>query len=227
MSSVPVAAFDPMFWLHHCQIDRWFAIWQATHPTSWFSNDQGNLLPFRTSKNPAKFWTSRGSVPTQGFGYTYPDLVGNATQVQNAFTTNYAWSVRTASHPKFGTPPTNMAPLDLSKAQVFQYTAAPVADRAVNLMAAAAPAAAQQPLKAAANAVSSTVTAAKMAVSPSMKEGSASKKKSPADPAERKKIAMERAFKNLGDGQKAITAAPDVQESSVSREWFCDDVVER
>lgn len=70
MSSVPVAAFDPMFWLHHCQIDRWFATWQAVHPDSWFDNDMGSLLPFRTAKSPEKFWTSRGSVDTESFGYT-------------------------------------------------------------------------------------------------------------------------------------------------------------
>jgi hypothetical protein len=145
--------------------------------------------------------------------------VGNATQVLNTFKTNYDWPVRTAS------PPTGMAPVDLSQAEIFQYTAAAlVTDRTINLMAAPAPAAVQQPLKAAASAVPSTAVAAKVAIG---KEGPASKKKSPADPAERKKIAKERAVKNLGDGQKAITAAPDVQDSSVARDWFVDDVVER
>ena len=226
MSSVPVAAFDPIFWLHHCQIDRWFAIWQAVHPNSWMSNDQANLLPFRTAKSPEKFWNSHGSKSTQDFGYTYPDLVGNATQVETAFKNHYSWSVRTASHPTIGTPPADMTPLDLSQAQVFQYTqAAGVSDRAINLMAAAAPAGLQKPLMLAQKAVSSTTTAAKEVVGAPMKE--ASKKKGPHDADQRKKLAKERTFKNLGDAQKSIIAAPDVQESTVSREWFVDDVVER
>lgn len=228
MSSVPVAAFDPMFWLHHCQIDRWFAIWQAIHPSSWMSNDQANLLPFRTSKNPAKFWSSRASKSTQDFGYTYADLVGNSIQVENAFKNHYSWSVRTASQPKFGIPPADMTPLDLSKAPVFQFTqSAAVTDHAVNLMAAAAPAGAQQPLAMAQRVVSSTIAAAKEVVDGATKETMAQKKNVPEDPAQRKKIAKERAFKNLGDAQKSITAASDVQESTISREWFVDDVVER
>lgn len=31
MGVVPFAAFDPIFWAHHCNIDRIWAIWQTTH----------------------------------------------------------------------------------------------------------------------------------------------------------------------------------------------------
>nr|CAT00093.1 tyrosinase [Tuber magnatum] len=31
MSEVGVSAFDPIFWLHHCNVDRLYAIWQAIH----------------------------------------------------------------------------------------------------------------------------------------------------------------------------------------------------
>jgi tyrosinase len=31
MGRVPTAAFDPVFWAHHCNIDRIWAIWQTTH----------------------------------------------------------------------------------------------------------------------------------------------------------------------------------------------------
>ena len=30
--AIGFAAFDPIFWLHHCQIDRLFALWQAVYP---------------------------------------------------------------------------------------------------------------------------------------------------------------------------------------------------
>lgn len=29
------AAFDPVFWLHHCNVDRLFALWQTLHPSSY------------------------------------------------------------------------------------------------------------------------------------------------------------------------------------------------
>jgi len=32
MGSVPFAPCDPVFWMHHCEIDRIWAEWQATHP---------------------------------------------------------------------------------------------------------------------------------------------------------------------------------------------------
>jgi tyrosinase len=34
MGSVPTAAFDPIFWAHHCNIDRIWAIWQTKHPVN-------------------------------------------------------------------------------------------------------------------------------------------------------------------------------------------------
>jgi len=33
MGIVPYAAYDPIFWAHHCNIDRLFAEWQAAHPS--------------------------------------------------------------------------------------------------------------------------------------------------------------------------------------------------
>lgn len=30
-----VAAFDPVFWLHHANVDRLFAMWQALHLDSY------------------------------------------------------------------------------------------------------------------------------------------------------------------------------------------------
>lgn len=32
MSSVPIAPADPMFWMHHAEVDRLWAIWQKAHP---------------------------------------------------------------------------------------------------------------------------------------------------------------------------------------------------
>jgi tyrosinase len=31
MGTVPFAAQDPIFWMHHCNIDRLWVIWNQTH----------------------------------------------------------------------------------------------------------------------------------------------------------------------------------------------------
>ncbi|KZT39467.1 Di-copper centre-containing protein [Sistotremastrum suecicum HHB10207 ss-3] len=46
MCDIAVAAFDPIFWLHHCNIDRQFAIWQTLNDKSWF-DDSDEQLPDR------------------------------------------------------------------------------------------------------------------------------------------------------------------------------------
>lgn len=32
-----VAGFDPIFWLHHANVDRIFALWQALYPDSYIT----------------------------------------------------------------------------------------------------------------------------------------------------------------------------------------------
>jgi tyrosinase len=36
MANLPFAAFDPIFWAHHCMIDRLWRIWQLQHPEASF-----------------------------------------------------------------------------------------------------------------------------------------------------------------------------------------------
>jgi tyrosinase len=42
MGDPAVAAFDPIFWLHHCQVDRLLALWQAAFPTTYVSSGPGS-----------------------------------------------------------------------------------------------------------------------------------------------------------------------------------------
>jgi tyrosinase len=49
MTHVPVAAFDPIFWVHHCNVDRLLAIWQTLFPTVfspnyWFDTTDQELM---------------------------------------------------------------------------------------------------------------------------------------------------------------------------------------
>jgi tyrosinase len=92
MGSVAIAAFDPIFWLHHANIDRLLAIWQARYPDNFMTttkrpngsksanfmlasdakvNNQTPLWPFRHTSS--QYWTSEGVEKTTSFGYAYPE----------------------------------------------------------------------------------------------------------------------------------------------------------
>ncbi|PFH53631.1 hypothetical protein AMATHDRAFT_54855 [Amanita thiersii Skay4041] len=91
MADTGVAAFDPIFFLHHCNVDRLFSLWAAMKPGKGVTtgkNDQGgtftlaplvpldentDLSPFWDSQN--TFWCSKNIFNTQTFRYTYPDFV--------------------------------------------------------------------------------------------------------------------------------------------------------
>ncbi|OBS26116.1 hypothetical protein FPOA_00059 [Fusarium poae] len=139
MSKIKTAAFDPIFWIHHCQVDRLFAIWQAANGDKhWFNElepkNQGmgkdSLKPFRkwplVDKSDAenRYWNSDQARYTTDLGYTYPELANGQTgdKVRQDFARKYEWSRRTTAELFFGTPPDDMQPLQVGDAQVFQYT---------------------------------------------------------------------------------------------------------
>jgi tyrosinase len=91
MAYIPFSAFDPIFWLHHCNIDRLFAIWSAINPDSYVVpqvNDIGTyaegpgatedvntpLWPFRRDSQ-GRFHTAATARNTKSFGYSYPEIV--------------------------------------------------------------------------------------------------------------------------------------------------------
>jgi len=90
MGSPDFAGFDPAFWLHHAQVDRLTALWQAINPGVWvtpgstptgtFMSDIGSLeqadsalWPFHV--NDSKYWDSNACQNWNELGYTYPDFV--------------------------------------------------------------------------------------------------------------------------------------------------------
>ncbi|KAH8159805.1 hypothetical protein CIB48_g8448 [Xylaria polymorpha] len=92
MSQIPVATFDPIFWLHHCNIDRLFAIWQSLNPGKWFETDiqrffdqkivgSGTLITNKTPLRPfhkdttGTLWTPEDARDWFKLGYTYPELI--------------------------------------------------------------------------------------------------------------------------------------------------------
>lgn len=89
MGNPDYAAFDPVFFLHHCNVDRLFAIWQATYPTVFvqpFAEDGGTftvrdgelqnqsspLTPWRRSDT--TYWSSDDCRDTKALNYSYPEL---------------------------------------------------------------------------------------------------------------------------------------------------------
>ncbi|PQE14942.1 hypothetical protein CJF32_00002481 [Rutstroemia sp. NJR-2017a WRK4] len=101
MSQLSYSAFDPIFWLHHANVDRLFAMWQAIYPNVYlqpaleqvgtFTISQGAidtssspLTPFSTSDGNTA-WTSDSARTTRTFGYSYssvPDaIITNATEL--------------------------------------------------------------------------------------------------------------------------------------------------
>ena len=112
MAYVSVAAFDPIFWLHHTNIDRVLAIWQkiypntyidpARQPSSTYVIRSGTtvdvnyaLSPFHSTAAGA-FHTSATARQVETFGYTYPEIQGNPSNatVINSVTQLYGSSAR-------------------------------------------------------------------------------------------------------------------------------------
>ncbi|KAK6535026.1 hypothetical protein TWF281_006324 [Arthrobotrys megalospora] len=103
MGDVPVAAFDPIFWFHHANIDRWYAMWEKLNPGAWWTkedakeqeetadpndpvhgpDDQGpdsKLFPFYETNE--KAWTATSMKERNlNFGYTYDDLSGSSDEL--------------------------------------------------------------------------------------------------------------------------------------------------
>jgi len=91
MGYIDYSAFDPIFYLHHANIDRLFAIWQALYPNAWISS-QGQVNPYGTYGVPpntvevattpltpfrnaaGQFHTSNSARSTATFGYSYPEI---------------------------------------------------------------------------------------------------------------------------------------------------------
>lgn len=103
MGDPSVAAFDPIFYLHHCNVDRLLSLWTALHPGVWVSRNEAEagtftlpprtpvdtntpLTPFYNGQN--TFWPSAATVSTAPLGYSYPDFngldLGNTTAVRTA-----------------------------------------------------------------------------------------------------------------------------------------------
>ncbi|USW56418.1 Putative tyrosinase copper-binding domain, di-copper centre-containing domain superfamily, tyosinase [Septoria linicola] len=101
MGQIEASAFDPIFWLHHCNIDRLFALWQGLREdpqnkdtwvtdqnASWTfmrqdlekpDSDSTPLYPFKyidPRDRSLKWYTSAQTHNIEDFNYTYEELSG-------------------------------------------------------------------------------------------------------------------------------------------------------
>ncbi|KAI9508871.1 photo-regulated tyrosinase [Russula earlei] len=90
MSDPSVAAFDPIFFLHHCNVDRLLSLWEAVNPGQWVTrgpadsrgtftipanadvDDNTDLTPFWDSQT--SFWISSQTKTTKSLQYSYPEF---------------------------------------------------------------------------------------------------------------------------------------------------------
>ncbi|KAG4440203.1 hypothetical protein IFR05_004282, partial [Cadophora sp. M221] len=78
MADPSVSAFDPIFWFHHCNVDRLAAIFQKLNPNMWF-NPQGRvgsapLDPFHIDTASTSWNSDLCRDWRASLGYEYDDL---------------------------------------------------------------------------------------------------------------------------------------------------------
>ncbi|KAK8121031.1 Tyrosinase [Apiospora kogelbergensis] len=91
MQNLDYSAFDPLFWLHHANVDRLYAMWQAIHYNNTYQTQvrfagllygtpdanvtaDSPLKPFYRGDDPTSFHTGRTAAAMATFGYTYPEI---------------------------------------------------------------------------------------------------------------------------------------------------------
>lgn len=114
MYYLDISSYDPIFWLHHCNIDRILAMYQLIVPNSYVANGNINrpmaqwnrgepknayspLKPF-TKDTSGTYFTSVDVKETRIFGYHYPETSDRTySQVARAITSLYGSGGRSIS----------------------------------------------------------------------------------------------------------------------------------
>lgn len=77
MSGFNTAGLDPLFWLHHCNIDRLWSVWRAMDPTHTNPTDAswlGMSFDFHDASGAIVTKTIGDAVDTLALGYQYEDI---------------------------------------------------------------------------------------------------------------------------------------------------------
>ncbi|KAH9986652.1 tyrosinase [Russula vinacea] len=90
MGDPAVAGFDPIFFLHHCNVDRLLSLWSAVNPGVWVSKgpaeggtftipgnasvDANSSMPHAFWESQSKYWISSQTTATGNLRYSYPEF---------------------------------------------------------------------------------------------------------------------------------------------------------
>jgi len=163
MGDPAVAGFDPIFFLHHCNVDRLLSLWAAVNPGVWVSKGPAeggtwtipgnasvdtntNLTPFWESQT--KYWESSQTTATGNLKYSYPEFnnldLSNTNAVRiaigNYINQQYGGGGGFSSLFRAGVPKTLLAqpPAGGAQAQAPAAGTAPVTQAASSVQSAAA-----------------------------------------------------------------------------------------
>lgn len=118
MTFTPISSFDPIFFFHHCNVDRQLAMWQLLNPnTPWptaattmgtfavpsdsIVDSSSQLYPF-LKPNSTRCYSSADVVDWQVFNYTYPEVMdlpspasmwNRVTNLYGPLSPSYTWLV--------------------------------------------------------------------------------------------------------------------------------------
>lgn len=77
MASTATAALDPVFWLHHCNVDRVWATWHAKNGDNAYSQPWKDITMSGftgVDGRPTGRWTASRITTTRALGYSYDSL---------------------------------------------------------------------------------------------------------------------------------------------------------
>ncbi|KAK8085550.1 hypothetical protein PG997_006821 [Apiospora hydei] len=130
MSKVSTAAFDPVFWMHHGQVERLASIWQAIHrgeEHSWLKKADDRelaLFPFRQSAGiaPENMWKADMLRDHETLGYTFDDIQGTKEEIRDKLKDMYSWSIYDPDRRRNCEvkAPADMEPIAVEKTQFFE-----------------------------------------------------------------------------------------------------------
>ncbi|KAJ3032121.1 UNVERIFIED_CONTAM: hypothetical protein HDU68_004431 [Siphonaria sp. JEL0065] len=91
MGSPDVAAYDPIFYFHHCNVDRLLALYE--HVFDLYVDDgkvaAKGLAPFKKAEGPNNTWNSNDTRETAYLGYSYPELSQKGASLQTSLLSIY------------------------------------------------------------------------------------------------------------------------------------------
>lgn len=147
MTYLPTAAFDPVFWLHHNNVDRLFAMWQAINPGSYGGSQtaphstwtipQGSVQDQNSPLTPmhkdaaGNFYTTDDVEDWTQFKYTYPEFAdsdGSAASINSYINKLYGPSATATA----GSSKRTAAPEPVADSPVTIPTDLPLASVAVS-----------------------------------------------------------------------------------------------